>query len=122
MGYSRSERAPAPHLQSRWVAIWSHINIYYAMNYILSSFCEELNEFALFHLLKQLCVAASRCEGEEQTTLNKTIRKIWKNHKSNELYSRLALQDKDIQERMEFIILHLFTKMDNYFADAAVST
>ena len=40
--------------QSRWIALWANIDIYYAMNYMLSSFCTQFDEFAVAVLLKQL--------------------------------------------------------------------
>ena len=60
---------PARRYQSRWIALWSNVDIYYAMNYILSSFCTEFDEFAVVTLLKQLSV----CGG----TYLKVIKCVW---------------------------------------------
>ena len=55
-----AQNAPTRDIQSRFISFWSNVDIYYAMNYILSSFCTELNEFAVVILLKQLSVCGGR--------------------------------------------------------------
>ena len=63
-----------PHvvIQSYYIVLWANVDINYAMNYILSAFCTEINENAVVILLKQL-TAFSGKSGDYWTV----IRAIW---------------------------------------------
>ena len=52
------QRPPHPLIQSYYITLWSHIDLHYAMNYILSGFCTAFDEAAIVVLLKQLTVCA----------------------------------------------------------------
>ena len=53
------KQPPHPLLQSYFIMLWANLDIYYAMNYILSAFCTAFDEVAVVTLLKQLTVFSS---------------------------------------------------------------
>ena len=47
---------PHPLIQSNYIVLWANVDIYFAMNYVLSPFCQSLDEATIITLLKQMTV------------------------------------------------------------------
>ena len=50
---------PHPLIQSHYIMLCTNVDIYYAMNYILSAFCNGFDQVAVVTLLKQLSVSSA---------------------------------------------------------------
>ena len=66
---------PHPFVQSAYIVLWANADIYFAMNYILSPFCQSLDEVAIVTLLKQLTVFWG--EDIKFLEIKDIIRAIW---------------------------------------------
>ena len=68
----------APHclIQSHYISLCAHVDIYYAMNYILSAFCNGFDEVAVVTLLKKLSAVCGRTDGKS-FRLVRIIKAIW---------------------------------------------
>ena len=74
-----------PLIQSSYISLWANVDIYYAMNYILSAYCTEFDEVAVVTLLKQLTRLS---EDDARESFVRIIKAVW-----DELLSHVDLRD-----------------------------
>ena len=68
---------PHPLIQSHYFVLWANLDIYYAMNYLLSAFCSRFDEVAVVTLLKQLTVFSDRDHDDESNDFVYIIKVVW---------------------------------------------
>ena len=56
--FADAQNPPSALIHSYYITLWSHIDLYYAMNYILNAYCTGFDEVAVVTLLKQLTVSS----------------------------------------------------------------
>ena len=78
----KKDGATSSEYQSRWIAQLANINIYDAMDFIVSSYCTNFYEFAVAMLLKQL----SKDKGGVSWMIIKAIWKMFSDDKEMQLH------------------------------------
>lgn len=73
--FSDPQHPPPFAIQSDYIFLWANLNIYYAMNYILSPLCSGFDDFAIVTLLKQLTVRKDARKGTRSFV--NVIKEIW---------------------------------------------
>ena len=81
--FADPKHPPHPLIQTHFIMLWANLDIYYAMNYILSAFCNGFDEVAVVTLLKQLTVLS----GKNGAYVN-IIKAIW-----DDLFRRDDMKD-----------------------------
>ena len=63
-----------PLIQSCFISLWANVDIYYAMNYMISAFCTAFDEVAVVTLLKQLTQHSVR---NSEESFVRIIKAVW---------------------------------------------
>ena len=93
-----------PAIQSYYISMWANVDIYFAMNYILSAYCTGFDEVAVVTLLKQL-TAFSGETGEFVSI----IKAIWE-----ELFHNTDLKDAVLGYSNKNVASYSLLTLTNY--------